>query len=87
MNFIDSGTWYKTQTAQAFEFHVKFENPPVLLVSPFWEGAESEVGHAETIDKISQTGCTLVSGNLTPRTSIQPYKVNWVAIGVQEKKD
>jgi hypothetical protein len=87
MNYIDSGSVHKTGPTKAIAFNVTFEKPPIVLVSPFWDGAETEVGHAETIDKISQTGCVLVSGNATPSDSIQPYKVNWVAIGVQEKKD
>jgi hypothetical protein len=82
MSYIDSGRWKKTQSIQTFKFNVTFEKPPIVLVSPYWEGEHTEVGHAETIDTIEQNQCTLASGNAATTN----YLVNWVAIGVQEKK-
>jgi hypothetical protein len=81
MSYIDSGRWKKTQSTQTFRFNVTFEKPPIVLVSPYWEGQHSEVGNTETIDTIEQHQCTLVSGN-----EASNYLVNWVAIGEQEKK-
>ncbi len=87
MNFIDSGSKPKHGPTLTIDFSVEFETAPVVLVSSFWDGSDSEVGHAETIRKITQTGFQVISGNQTPPGDLQPYKVNWIAIGVPKKKD
>jgi hypothetical protein len=55
---------------------VLFEYPPLVLVTPRWEGENSEVGHSETIDTVQNDGFTVVSGNAAGN-----YYVNWIAIG------
>ena len=53
----------------------EFAEPPVVVVTPFWEG-QTGVGHAETITDISTDYVRTASGN-----SGFNYSVSWIAIG------
>jgi hypothetical protein len=57
-------------------FKVRFADPPVVLLTPFWDGEGKEVGHFETLEKVTQTEFTLISGNFA-----ENYYVSWLAIG------
>ncbi|MEM6456770.1 MAG: hypothetical protein AAF772_16885 [Acidobacteriota bacterium] len=56
---------------------VKFAQPPVVVVTPEWRGANRNVGHAETIDTVADDHFYVASNNL----AASGYLVNWIAIG------
>jgi hypothetical protein len=59
------------------QFQVAYSSTPVVLLTPFWEGQNSQVlGGVETLTAVSTTGFTLVSGNAAPN-----YYVMWLAVG------
>jgi hypothetical protein len=57
-------------------FSTPFIEQPQVIVSPFWEGQNAEVGHDETISVIDNQSFTVVSGNAAPN-----YFVNYIAVG------
>jgi hypothetical protein len=57
-------------------FKNKFADPPVVLLTPYWDGQGAEVGHVETLEKVTHSEFKLVSDN-----AAENYYVSWVAIG------
>jgi hypothetical protein len=61
-------------------FLAPFEEPPVVLVTPFWKGEGKSVGSIETVLTPITTGaCKISSGNQAPN-----YWVNVLAIDLKE---
>ncbi len=59
--------------------NAEFAEPPVVVVTPFWEG-RTGVGHAETINRISTTHVQTASGNAG-----SDYGVSWIAMGPRRR--
>jgi hypothetical protein len=62
--------------ALTVEFKRRFADPPVVILTPFWDGQGDGVGFIETLDHVSHGEFRLVSGNAADN-----YFVSWVAIG------
>jgi hypothetical protein len=62
--------------ALTVKFKARFADPPVVVLTPYWEGQNSGVGFIETLDKVTHSEFTLVSGN-----AAENYFVSWLAIG------
>jgi hypothetical protein len=73
---IQFGYKRKTEAVCNVDFTRRFSVPPSVVVTPAWENAGREVGHAETIGHVSQTGVRLYSSN-----AAQNYFVSWIAVG------
>ncbi len=58
------------------KFKNRFDDPPVVQLTPFWDGQGAEVGHVETLEQVTHGEFKLVSGNAADN-----YFVSWVAIG------
>jgi hypothetical protein len=41
--------------ALSIEFKKRFADPPVVLLTPFWEGQNTSVGFVETLDHVSHS--------------------------------
>lgn len=73
---VDSGTALKNKTGKfRIRFSRTFPRPPVVIISPYWKGQESQVGFVETINSVSRNGFTVVS-----RNAANNYYINWVAV-------
>jgi len=73
---IQSGKVLKKNPGMlSVNFPRPFSTAPNVVVSPFWENQDMEVGHDETIDSITTHGFTLASKNAAPN-----YYVNWIAV-------
>lgn len=44
-------------------FGNSFPEPPIVILTPFWNGSNSEVGSIPTISEITNDNCTIVSQN------------------------
>jgi hypothetical protein len=74
---IQAGSYQKSTTGgYNVTFPRMFSSPPVVVVTPFWNGQSAEVGSWETIDTISNQGFRGFSRNVASN-----YFVEWVAIG------
>lgn len=72
---IDSGITLKNKPGELrINFSRNFSRRPVVVVSPFWRGQNSQVGFVETINNISRTGFSVVSNNAADN-----YFVSWIA--------
>lgn len=74
--FIQFGCARKTAVECLIPFARRFDTPPRVVVTPFWEEAGREVGHAETIDRVTEDEFVLFSNNAAPN-----YFVSWIAVG------
>lgn len=73
---IQFGYRRKTAARLRVDFSRRFSVPPAVVVTPCWEGAGREVGHAETIGRVTREGFVLYSSN-----AAENYFVPWMAIG------
>ena len=73
---IQFGYKRKTEAVCNIDFRRRFSVPPTVVVTPAWEHAGREVGHAETIGRVSRTGVRLYSSN-----AARNYFVSWIAVG------
>ena len=73
---IQFGYKRKTDIVCNIAFSQRFSTPPWVVVTPAWENAGREVGHAETIGRVTQTGVRLYSSNAASN-----YFVSWIAVG------
>jgi hypothetical protein len=73
---IQFGCARKTRVQRRVNFARPFSTPPRVVLTPFWEDAEREVGHAETIGRVTEDHFLLFSDN---RAST--YFVSWIAVG------
>lgn len=73
---IQYGYKRKTETVCNIAFSRRFSTPPWVVVTPAWEYAGREVGHAETIGQVTRTGVRLYSSN-----AAASYFVSWIAVG------
>lgn len=76
---VQFGCTNKDQAECRLDLPRRFNSRPVVLVSPYWVGAGSNVGNAETVDTISDDRFTLYSGNAASN-----YNVNWIALGERD---
>ena len=73
---IDSGIALKSKTGSLrIRFNKNFTKAPTVVVSSFWKGQNSQVGHVETIDSVNRNGFTVVSNNAADN-----YYVSWIAV-------
>jgi hypothetical protein len=61
-------------------FKNRFDDPPAVLLTPFWEGQGEQVTNWETLEKVTHGEFKLVSKNAG-----ENYYVSWVAIGRRRK--
>lgn len=73
---IQYGYARKAAVRGRVDFARAFHDPPTVVVTPVWEGSGREVGHAETIDRVSNEGFMLYSNNRAAN-----YYVSWIAVG------
>lgn len=74
------GTYNKTGNGlYSVQFGETYARPPVVLLTPFWQGQNAQVGNIETLNTVTETGFTGYSLNAGPN-----YFVEWVAIGTPE---
>ena len=73
---IQFGYKRKTDVVCNIAFSRRFSTPPWVVVTPAWENAGREVGHAETIGQVTQTGVRLYSSNAASN-----YSLSWIAVG------
>jgi hypothetical protein len=74
---IQSGSYQKSATGQyTVDFSQSYASSPVVVLTPFWNGQNSNVGYVETLDTISSSGFTASSSNYASN-----YFVEWIAIG------
>lgn len=74
---ITFGCTPKRDVEQYIHLGVKFDQPPIVIVTPEWRGSDRNVGHAETIDTIADNHFYVASDNVAS----SGYFVNWMAIG------
>lgn len=53
----------KNESVLNMDFGRTFENLPVVIASPFWEGSSRGVDHVTTVTAITKTNCTIISDN------------------------
>jgi hypothetical protein len=74
---VEWGIVKKTQDgALTVKFKNRFDDPPVVQLTSYWDGQGAEVGHVETLDHVNHGEFRLVSANQADN-----YFVSWVAIG------
>ena len=73
---IQFGYKRKPDVVCSIPFSRRFSTPPWVVVTPAWEYAGREVGHAETIGQVTRTGFRLYSSNAAAN-----YFVSWIAVG------
>jgi hypothetical protein len=56
-------------------FPTPFNQVPNVVISQHWDKQHQQVGGGETIDEITTTGFTVISGNSAPN-----YYIEWIAI-------
>lgn len=78
-HLIQFGVSPKTGVEGHVPFARSFGAPPSVVVSPYWEGRSSEVGHAETVDSVGTGEFVLMSNN-----GASDYFVSWIAAGPRE---
>jgi len=75
-SIIETGTTLKNRPGRLrIQFTKNFTRPPVVIVTPFWQGQNSQVSFIETIDSVNRNGFTVVSNNAADN-----YYINWIAI-------
>jgi hypothetical protein len=76
-SLLQSGTVLKsTAGAHEIQFRQPFASPPVVVISPFWNGSGAGVGSIETITSINENAFVVNSSNAASN-----YYVTWIAIG------
>jgi len=76
-SILQSGTVLKsTSGALEIQFRQPFASPPVVLISPFWNGSDRGVGYIETITSINENAFVVNSSNAATN-----YYVTWIAVG------
>jgi hypothetical protein len=74
---LQSGTMLKsTPGAHEIQFRQPFASPPVVVISPFWNGSGGGVGYIETITSINENAFVVNSSNAATN-----YYVTWIAVG------
>ena len=73
---IETGRTAKTDVALTVPLTHPFARPPIVQVSPFWEGQGSGVGHVETIGRVAERSFDVSSDNKASN-----YYVSWLAVG------
>ena len=73
---IQFGCARKTAVERRIPFARRFDTPPRVVITPFWEEARREVGHAETIGSVTEDEFALFSNNAASN-----YFVSWIAVG------
>ena len=74
---LQSGTVLKsTPGAHEIQFRQPFASPPVVVISPFWNGSGGGVGYIETITSINENAFVVNSSNAATN-----YYVTWTAVG------
>ncbi|MES2554930.1 MAG: H-type lectin domain-containing protein [Bacteroidota bacterium] len=73
---LQNGIVNKLGTTQRVYFTKPFANPPIVMISPWWNDANQGVGLVETVTMVTNTYFEITSGNMAPN-----YFVNWVAVG------
>jgi len=74
---LQSGTMLKsTPGAHEIQFRQPFASPPVVVISPFWNGSTGGVGYIETITSINENAFVVNSSNAATN-----YYVTWIAVG------
>jgi len=73
---LQSGTMLKsTPGAHEIQFRQPFASPPVVVISPFWNGSGGGVGYIETITSINENAFVVNSSNAATN-----YYVTWIAV-------
>ena len=73
---FESGVHNKTGAGtQRVYFTYSFESEPTVLLSPWWNDANSQVGSIETVTKVTPDYFEFTSGNAAAN-----YFVNWIAV-------
>ena len=57
-------------------FDTAYSQAPQVMLTPFWEGQNKQVGNIATLTTVTGTGFTLTSNNWG-----SDYFVNWMAFG------
>ena len=73
---IQFGCADKTAAECLIPFARRFDTPPRVVVTPFWEEAGRAVGDTETIDRVTEDDFVLFSNNAASN-----YFVSWIAVG------
>jgi hypothetical protein len=77
---IQYGTYAKTASGgYSVQFRRAYARPPVVLVTPFWQGQNEQVENIESVVTITESGFTGTSLGYGPN-----YFVEWMAIGTPE---
>jgi hypothetical protein len=72
---FQGGGVLKNTDSVTITFPQPFKHAPVVLLTSYWAGQGSEVGHIETISHVDRTGFTFISSNKAPN-----YYVMWLAV-------
>jgi hypothetical protein len=76
-NQFENGTYNKTGSGMyRIYFESPFVQPPMVFLSPWWNGTQSTVSSIETVVDVTSEYFDAVSGNSGPN-----YFVNWMAFG------
>ena len=74
---IETGTYNKTGSGiYRVYFQSPFSLPPVVFLSPWWNGTQGNLGSIETILDVTNEYFDAISGNAASN-----YFVNWMAFG------
>jgi len=74
---LETATYNKTGSGMyRIYFQSPFSAPPVVFLSPWWNGTQSTVSSIETVVDVTSEYFDAVSGNSGPN-----YFVNWMAFG------
>ena len=71
---VDHGTKLKASKTLWVDFHRRFKNPPTVLVSSFYKGADDGINNEPTVIDITETGFTVLSSS-----AARSYYISWVA--------
>lgn len=74
---LETATFNKTGSGMyRIYFQSPFSAPPVVFLSPWWNGTQSTISSIETVVDVTNEYFDAVSGNSDPN-----YFVNWMAFG------
>jgi hypothetical protein len=74
---FETGTYNKTGSGiYRIYFQSPFSLPPVIFLSPWWNGTQGDLGYIETVLDVTNEYFDAVSGNAAAN-----YFVNWMAFG------
>jgi hypothetical protein len=78
---IQAGSFKKTQERQAVAFTKAFPPgvTPIVVITPVWRRAPSEIGHIDTVTEVAADGFTITSKNISGGPPVE-YFVNWIAM-------